>query len=76
MDELLNKTAEDLTNIMLEHLETLSPKERKAKIAAGEKVLLGRIKTSLVGRDAQSGKFATSSSKARTSRSPLPARGR
>jgi len=73
MDKTLEKTAEDLARIMVEHLGTLSPKERKAKILAGEKVLQGRIK----GYDAvSSGKPANASSKPRIARSPLAVRGR
>ena len=73
MDNMLEKTAEDLARIMVEHLGTLSPKERKARILAGEKVLQGRIKAF----DAvSSGKPASVSSKPRIARSPLAARGR
>jgi hypothetical protein len=73
MSNTLEKTAEELARIMVEHLGTLSPKERKAGILAGEKVLQGRIK----GFDAgSSGKTANVSSKPRIVRRSLPARGR
>ena len=73
MGNTLEKTAEELARIMVEHLGTLSPKERKARILAGEKVLQGRIKGFVA---VSSGKTASASSKPRIVRPPLPARGR
>lgn len=69
----LDKTAEELARIMVDHLSEMSPEKRKARISAGEKVLQGRIK----GADAYaSDSRPTASSKPRISRSPLAARGR
>ena len=69
----LDKTAEELAKIMVEHLTDLSPEERKARISAGEKVLQGRIKG---GDSYSSGNSPIASSKTGIVRTPLAARGR
>lgn len=69
----LDKTAEELAKIMVEHLTEMPPNERKARISAGEKVLQGRVK----GEDSYfSGNSPIAASKSGIVRTQLAVRGR
>lgn len=75
MSDSLNKTAEELACIMAEHLATLSPDERKARIKAGDEVLKKAMKRAKAS-PGPAGIGRTVASIGQIFRSPLAARGR
>lgn len=66
------KIAQEMANIMVDHLETLPAEERHKKIQAGQKVIKNLEKST---SSSASGKSAKAPSPSDTSRFPLAARG-
>ena len=65
--------AQEMANIMVDHLETLSATERHKKIQAGQKVIKNLKKST--SSSSASGKSAKAPSPSDTSHFPLAARG-
>ena len=74
MYDSIDKKAEELACIMADHLATLSPEQRKARIKAGDEVLRKAMKRAKGSGSADIGR--TTPSNGQMLRSPLAARGR
>ena len=72
MSTTLKNTAEQLADLMMKHLATLSPEEQERSIKAGQKVLKKKPKAAA----ASSGRYPKGSLLGGMVRSPLAARGR